>query len=89
MAIRIFAYHQQVDWLFFVAFATVAVGIVIYSASGSSSGSPVPETVAAEEVVYKRVDTTTDEHEKSKEEAELGSSSAASKGVPTAIATEV
>lgn len=64
VAIRIFAYHQLVDWLFFVAFATVAVGLVIYSASASSGDSPPPESTAVEEVVYKRVDTTTDDHEK-------------------------
>eukprot|EP00250_Pteridium_aquilinum_P008456 c17958_g1_i1 orf=276-1418(-) len=67
VAIRIFAYHQLVDWLFYVAFATVAVGIVIYSGSGRSSDSPLRETVAAEEIVYKRVDTTADEHEKDPE----------------------
>ncbi|KAI5056779.1 hypothetical protein GOP47_0028597 [Adiantum capillus-veneris] len=76
VAIRIFAYHQDVDWLFYVAFATVTIGIVIYSASGgsSSSGSPQPETVAAEEIVYKRVETIMDEHGNSKEEAEISSS---------------
>ncbi|KNA19491.1 hypothetical protein SOVF_061240 [Spinacia oleracea] len=29
--IRIFAYREKVDWMFFVAFAAVAVGLVIYS----------------------------------------------------------
>ncbi|KAL7106105.1 hypothetical protein ACP275_07G090500 [Erythranthe tilingii] len=29
--IRVFAYHQKVDWMYFVAFATVTVGIIIYS----------------------------------------------------------
>ncbi|XP_052208491.1 uncharacterized protein LOC127812180 [Diospyros lotus] len=29
--IRIFAYHEKVDWIYFIAFATVAVGLVIYS----------------------------------------------------------
>ncbi|KAL6219518.1 hypothetical protein ACLB2K_007277 [Fragaria x ananassa] len=29
--IRIFAYHQKVDWMYFVAFAIVVVGLVIYS----------------------------------------------------------
>ncbi|GMH09671.1 hypothetical protein Nepgr_011512 [Nepenthes gracilis] len=31
VVIRIFAYHQKVDWLYFVAFASVAVGLLIYS----------------------------------------------------------
>ncbi|CAN1253291.1 Solute carrier family 35 member F1 [Linum perenne] len=29
--IRIFAYHQKVDWMYFLAFGAVAVGLVIYS----------------------------------------------------------
>uniref|UniRef100_A0A0E0M3B0 Solute carrier family 35 member F1-like n=1 Tax=Oryza punctata TaxID=4537 RepID=A0A0E0M3B0_ORYPU len=29
--IRIFAYHEKVDWMYFVAFAGTAAGLVIYS----------------------------------------------------------
>ncbi|XP_059300223.1 uncharacterized protein LOC132052623 [Lycium ferocissimum] len=29
--IRIFVYHQKVDWIYFVAFAAVAVGLLVYS----------------------------------------------------------
>ncbi|KAI7739015.1 hypothetical protein M8C21_030548, partial [Ambrosia artemisiifolia] len=29
--IRIFVYHEKVDWMYFVAFAAVAVGLVVYS----------------------------------------------------------
>ncbi|EPS74186.1 hypothetical protein M569_00565, partial [Genlisea aurea] len=29
--IRIFAYHQQVDWVYFIAFGGVAIGLVVYS----------------------------------------------------------
>ncbi|KAL9384786.1 hypothetical protein Peur_021796 [Populus x canadensis] len=29
--IRIFAYHEKVDWMYFLAFAAVAVGLVVYS----------------------------------------------------------
>ncbi|KAF5187264.1 Solute carrier family 35 member f1, partial [Thalictrum thalictroides] len=29
--IRIFAYHEKVDWMYFIAFFAVAVGLVIYS----------------------------------------------------------
>lgn len=29
--IRIFAYHQKVDWLYFLAFGATAVGLIIYS----------------------------------------------------------
>ncbi|KAJ3681143.1 hypothetical protein LUZ60_015632 [Juncus effusus] len=31
--IRIFAYHEKVDWIYFVAFAGVAIGLFIYSRS--------------------------------------------------------
>ncbi|XP_047334329.1 solute carrier family 35 member F1-like [Impatiens glandulifera] len=31
VVIRIFAYHQKVDWMYFLAFAAVAVGLVVYS----------------------------------------------------------
>ncbi|EEC66549.1 hypothetical protein OsI_32704 [Oryza sativa Indica Group] len=33
--IRIFAYHEKVDWMYFVAFAGTAAGLVIYSYKGS------------------------------------------------------
>ncbi|KAE9618604.1 hypothetical protein Lal_00047674 [Lupinus albus] len=29
--IRIFAYHEKVDWMYYVAFAVVVVGLIIYS----------------------------------------------------------
>ncbi|XP_058102340.1 uncharacterized protein LOC131246337 isoform X4 [Magnolia sinica] len=29
--IRIFAYHEKVDWMYFIAFGAVAVGLVVYS----------------------------------------------------------
>ncbi|EOY04958.1 Anthocyanin-related membrane protein 3 [Theobroma cacao] len=29
--IRIFAYHEKVDWMYFLAFVAVAVGLIIYS----------------------------------------------------------
>ncbi|KAH9301781.1 hypothetical protein KI387_013364, partial [Taxus chinensis] len=29
--IRIFAYNQKVDWIYFLAFGVVAVGLLIYS----------------------------------------------------------
>ncbi|XVE84568.1 hypothetical protein DITRI_Ditri17bG0023500 [Diplodiscus trichospermus] len=31
VVIRIFAYHEKVDWMYFLAFVAVAVGLVIYS----------------------------------------------------------
>ncbi|KAF3526223.1 hypothetical protein F2Q69_00049489 [Brassica cretica] len=29
--IRIFAYHEKVDWLYYLAFATTAIGLIIYT----------------------------------------------------------
>ncbi|XVE84567.1 hypothetical protein DITRI_Ditri17bG0023400 [Diplodiscus trichospermus] len=29
--IRIFAYHEKVDWMYFLAFVAVAVGLIIYA----------------------------------------------------------
>ncbi|KAK6914414.1 Solute carrier family 35 member SLC35F1/F2/F6 [Dillenia turbinata] len=38
--IRIFAYHEKVDWMYYIAFAAVAVGLIIYSgAIGSYDGA--------------------------------------------------
>ncbi|XVE81128.1 hypothetical protein DITRI_Ditri15bG0037900 [Diplodiscus trichospermus] len=31
VGIRIFAYHEKVDWMYFLAFVAVAVGLIIYS----------------------------------------------------------
>ncbi|XP_068661355.1 uncharacterized protein [Aristolochia californica] len=44
--IRIFAYHEKVDWLYFIAFGAVAVGLVIYSGGekeGVETGVQVAE----------------------------------------------
>ncbi|KDP42727.1 hypothetical protein JCGZ_23667 [Jatropha curcas] len=38
---RIFFYHQQVDWLYFLAFALVAVGLIIYSTTDKNE-APTP-----------------------------------------------
>lgn len=39
--IRIFAYHEKVDWMYFVAFAAVAVGLVVYSGFDKETRSEV------------------------------------------------
>ncbi|KAL3689675.1 hypothetical protein R1sor_015984 [Riccia sorocarpa] len=36
VAIRWLVYHESVDWLYFVAFATVAMGITLYTKSGDT-----------------------------------------------------
>ncbi|KAK7337220.1 hypothetical protein VNO77_17783 [Canavalia gladiata] len=43
VVIKVFLYHQEVDWLYFVSFAIVVVGLVIYSLVGKDSG-PAPTT---------------------------------------------
>ncbi|KAL6846780.1 hypothetical protein ACP4OV_024228 [Aristida adscensionis] len=37
--IRIFAYHEKVDWMYFVAFAGTATGLIIYSYKGSKEAA--------------------------------------------------
>ncbi|CAK7356954.1 unnamed protein product [Dovyalis caffra] len=39
VVIRVFFYHQKVDWLYFLAFAIVAVGLIIYSTTGEIEDS--------------------------------------------------
>ncbi|XP_011073905.1 solute carrier family 35 member F1 isoform X1 [Sesamum indicum] len=34
--IRIFAYHEKVDWMYYVAFAAVTVGLIVYSGGDKS-----------------------------------------------------
>ncbi|KAK3226808.1 hypothetical protein Dsin_006670 [Dipteronia sinensis] len=46
VVIRIFFYRQQVDWLYYVAFAIVVIGLVIYS---TTDKDPIPVPVPAHE----------------------------------------
>ncbi|KAL2456936.1 Eukaryotic protein of unknown function [Forsythia ovata] len=46
--IRIFAYHEKVDWMYFVAFAVVTVGLIVYSVGDKMDENPAE--VADEEV---------------------------------------
>ncbi|XP_038986800.1 solute carrier family 35 member F1-like isoform X2 [Phoenix dactylifera] len=65
--IRIFAYHEKVDWMYFIAFAAVAVGLVVYS--GCSEEDEMRAQVAEagdaqgtkrdEEAAMDHLDTTT------------------------------
>uniref|UniRef100_A0A0D9WEW1 EamA domain-containing protein n=1 Tax=Leersia perrieri TaxID=77586 RepID=A0A0D9WEW1_9ORYZ len=34
--IRVFAYHEKVDWMYYVAFGAVAIGLVIYSGDSNN-----------------------------------------------------
>ncbi|XP_024923488.2 uncharacterized protein LOC107434938 [Ziziphus jujuba] len=40
---RIFLYHQQVDWLYYLAFAVIVMGLIVYSTTGNDPVS-VPYT---------------------------------------------
>lgn len=46
VAIRVLFYHQQINWLYYLAFAVVAIGLIIYSLRESSSDN---ETVSSTE----------------------------------------
>lgn len=52
VVIRTFAYHDKVDWIYFLAFAAVVVGLVIYSVADKEedhSHADVPNEVVDEE----------------------------------------
>ncbi|XP_074581059.1 uncharacterized protein LOC141837576 [Curcuma longa] len=51
VSIRIFFYHDEVDWLYFVAFSLVAIGLIIYSVNekGTVSGKE-PEPLEYERI---------------------------------------
>ncbi|CAI9776389.1 unnamed protein product [Fraxinus pennsylvanica] len=38
--IRIFAYHEKVDWMYFVAFAIVTAGLIVYSVGDKMEENP-------------------------------------------------
>jgi len=46
VAIRVLFYHQQINWLYYLAFTVVAVGLIIYSLNENSSDH---ETAASAE----------------------------------------
>ncbi|KAK7304290.1 hypothetical protein VNO77_45158 [Canavalia gladiata] len=48
--IRIFAYHEKVDWMYFVAFGAVAAGLVIYSGGDKDEDQDPPNAAAAEDL---------------------------------------
>ncbi|CAD5172177.1 unnamed protein product [Musa acuminata subsp. malaccensis] len=54
--IRIFAYHQKVDWMYFIAFAGVAVGLVIYSMYISKKEVETAQVAVATDKQDKRED---------------------------------
>ncbi|KAF9598053.1 hypothetical protein IFM89_024040 [Coptis chinensis] len=50
--IRLFFYHQKLDWLYFLSFAVVAVGLVIYSATDEDPGAANDVEVGDPSVQY-------------------------------------
>lgn len=72
VVIRVFAYHQEVDWLFFIAFATVAVGLSIYTASEKIGNFHISKMDAVpEEVAYEQVVTAVEDDRESQEAEDL------------------
>ncbi|KAL2631758.1 hypothetical protein R1flu_016444 [Riccia fluitans] len=57
VAIRSLVYHESVDWIYFVAFGTVAVGLVIYSSSGEPPSEPDGHSTT-NKIPYERVETS-------------------------------
>ncbi|XP_019101695.1 PREDICTED: solute carrier family 35 member F1-like isoform X2 [Camelina sativa] len=47
--IRIFAYHEKVDWLYYLAFATTAIGLIIYSTKEKDQEEQRDGEVASEQ----------------------------------------
>ncbi|KAF3775691.1 hypothetical protein EJ110_NYTH48461 [Nymphaea thermarum] len=53
--IRIFFYHQQVDWLYFCAFAVVAIGLAMYSLT-EKDDSPATQMEGSETIQYHQLE---------------------------------
>ncbi|KAM3410772.1 hypothetical protein ACQJBY_002786 [Aegilops geniculata] len=47
VAIRVFFYKQQINWLYYLAFAVVAIGLIIYSLNENSSADPTATSTEA------------------------------------------
>ncbi|KAM0857467.1 hypothetical protein ACQ4PT_048444 [Festuca glaucescens] len=47
VAIRVFLYQQKVNWLYYLAFTVVAIGLIIYSLNDISSGDETAESTEA------------------------------------------
>ncbi|KAG2686563.1 hypothetical protein I3760_09G011100 [Carya illinoinensis] len=66
VVVRIFFYHQQVDWLYYFAFAIVVVGLIIYSITEKES-VPVPDIEGGNSSA--QYEALTDESEASRNES--------------------
>ncbi|BAF17044.2 uncharacterized protein [Oryza sativa Japonica Group] len=54
--IRLFAYHEKVDWMYYVAFGAVAIGLVIYSGDSNSDDGRRGQVAEATDVEGKLPD---------------------------------
>ncbi|GLJ21625.1 hypothetical protein SUGI_0402500 [Cryptomeria japonica] len=68
--IRIFAYNQKVDWMYFLAFGVVAVGLLIYTSRGEEDTvhEQPKEDVIQDNIGYKPVNEDPNLGEKAEEE---------------------
>ncbi|KAM0857471.1 hypothetical protein ACQ4PT_048445 [Festuca glaucescens] len=55
VAVRIFFYHQQVNWIYYIAFSTVAIGLVIYSMNESSSDDDIAASTTEQTTQYEQL----------------------------------
>ncbi|KAL6610302.1 hypothetical protein ACP70R_040271 [Stipagrostis hirtigluma subsp. patula] len=47
VAIRVLFYHQEINWLYYLAFTVVAIGLIIYSLNESSSDDDIAASTEA------------------------------------------
>ncbi|TVU19606.1 hypothetical protein EJB05_35765 [Eragrostis curvula] len=55
VAIRVLFYHQQIHWLYYLAFIVVAIGLIIYSVNESSSEDEIATTREAAAAQYQQL----------------------------------
>ncbi|XP_064969208.1 uncharacterized protein LOC135615089 isoform X3 [Musa acuminata AAA Group] len=55
VVIRIFFYHQQVDWLYYLAFGLVAIGLIIYSVHDSKKANGTTNEDESESLQYEQL----------------------------------
>uniref|UniRef100_A0A0E0L0Q2 Solute carrier family 35 member F1-like n=1 Tax=Oryza punctata TaxID=4537 RepID=A0A0E0L0Q2_ORYPU len=70
--IRVFAYHEKVDWMYYVAFGAVAIGLVIYSGDSNSDDDKRGQVAEATDVEGKLPDEEAAVHSKCKGAASSG-----------------
>ncbi|KAJ0093209.1 hypothetical protein Patl1_26265 [Pistacia atlantica] len=78
VVIRIFAYHEKVDWMYFIAFAAVAIGLIIYS-GGDKEGDQHCRDVVNEEA--ERSNKYFDEEDSSANRRAIAGSSGTSRDI--------